>query len=460
MTLIKSISGIRGTIGGRPLSGLTPIDITTLAAGYGRWLLEQHEHPRVVIGRDGRLTGPLVQSFVTNTLIMMGIDVIDGDLSTTPTIEMGVPYCDAHGGIIITASHNPMEWNALKLLNEAGEFLSKEDGEKILAYADDVQGLEFANLEKLGFYHRQTDLLEHHLASILALPYVDIEGIRNHGFHVVIDPINSSGAFAIPALLDQLNVTYTLIHDEIAGEFGHNPEPLADHLKDLSDKVIEEKAHLGISVDPDVDRLAFVCEDGTMFGEENTLVAVSDYLLAKKPGPTVSNLSSTRGLNDIAIAHGQTYSASAVGEVNVVAEMKRTNAVIGGEGNGGVILPDLHYGRDALAGLALMLSYVADKNKPLSAIKKSLPTYEMAKRKVSLGEGLNPQSVLDHLMASYADHPGLNTVDGVKINFENNWVHIRKSNTEPIVRVYTEAPTKAEADALAQEFVTLIENSI
>jgi len=452
LTLIKSISGIRGTIGGTPGSALTPIDITTLAAGYGQWIKSQCENPIVVIGRDGRLTGPLVQSFVSGTLIMMGVAVVDLDLSTTPTVEMAIPHLKADGGIIITASHNPMNWNALKLLNNKGEFLDAEAGESVLKYAENVDSIEFSDIQSLALYHRESGMLDFHIDQILALPYVQQEAIAKKKFHVVIDPINSSGAFAIPALLDRLGVTYDMVHGEIEGEFGHNPEPLAAHLTDLSDKVRATDADLGISVDPDVDRLAFVCEDGSMFGEENTLVAIADYLLPIQEGDTVSNLSSSRALRDVTEKHGYQYHASAVGEVNVVAMMKAQKAVLGGEGNGGIILPELHYGRDALAGIALMLSYIAMQNRSVSQIKSYLPTYFMSKNKVTLEQGMDPQIILDEIKTQYADHEGINLIDGVKIDFDNTWIHMRKSNTEPIIRVYSEAPSQAEADALTARF--------
>ncbi len=452
MTLIKSISGFRGTIGGKIGQSLTPLDITSLTAGYGQWLKEKDQHPAVVIGRDGRVTGPLVQSLVTNTLIMQGIDVFDAGLSTTPTVEMAVPYKQAQGGIVITASHNPMNWNALKLLDEKGEFLSQEEGAKVLHYADDAKQLEFMPVDELGIYHASGELLAYHLDRILALPYVDVELIRSAEISIVLDPINSSGSIAVPALLDRLNVECQMIHGEIKGRFGHNPEPLAAHLEDLSRAVQEHKADMGISVDPDVDRLAFVCENGEMFGEENTLVAISDYLLKIQPGATVSNLSSTRGLRDISIKYNQPYFPSAVGEVNVVAMMKEKNAVIGGEGNGGVILPDLHYGRDALAGIALFLSHYAGQQKSMLEIKNQLPNYHMSKMKVTLQAEMNPQEILDQFKERYAQHPGLNLVDGVKLDFDEAWVHMRKSNTEPIIRIYAEAKSEAEAITLATQF--------
>ena len=452
MTLIKSISGFRGTIGGFVDQSLTPLDIVRFASGYGQWLKLKNDRPLVVIGRDGRITGPLVQSMVSNTLLMMGIDIIDAGLTTTPTVEMAVPHASAQGGIIITASHNPMNWNALKLLNHTGEFLSAEEGEKVLEFAANPNQIEFAEIDDLGRYHQDPTLLDMHIDAVLDLPYVDVKGIQSASITTVLDPINSSGAIAVKALLDRLNVSCHIIHGEINGTFAHNPEPLAAHLTDLSEAVIEHQAHMGISVDPDVDRLAFACENGEMLGEENTLVAVSDYLLKSKPGPTVSNLSSTRGLRDVSMKYGQTYYPSAVGEVNVVAKMKEHKAVIGGEGNGGVILPDLHYGRDALAGIALFLSYYVQQKKPMTLIKKELPTYYMSKKKVILHSDMNPQVLLDKMKEKYADHPGLNLVDGVKIDFEKSWIHMRKSNTEPIIRIYSEAATAAEAVALAEKF--------
>ena len=451
MPLLKSISGIRGTIGGQPNNALTPIDIASLTAGYGSWLKEQGPRPSVLIGRDGRVTGPLVQSIVTNTLLMQGIDVIDAGLSTTPTIAMGVPKYGALGGIIITASHNPMHWNALKLLNAQGEFLSQDAGQEVLTRADALDEMEFAEIEDLGFYSKAGDALEYHIEQILQLGLVNATGIRSKKIKVVLDPINSSGSIAIKAMLDALGVHCEIIHGDIKGVFGHDPEPLAKNLADLSDAVRAHSADIGISVDPDVDRLALVCETGEMFGEENTLVAVSDYILSHRPGPAVSNLSSTRGLRDVASRYDQPYYASAVGEVNVVQKMKACQAVIGGEGNGGVIVPNLHYGRDALAGLALFLSYYVEKGTKMTEIKNELPRYYMAKMKVDINT-LNPTTVLDTIKNKFINHPGLNTVDGIKIDFENNWVHLRKSNTEPVIRIYTEALTQNEADHLAEKF--------
>ncbi len=457
MALIKSISGIRGTIGGLPGQGLTPVDLVALAAAYGRWLKKAHPtKTTVVIGRDGRITGPIVQSIVMETLRMMGIDIIDAGLSTTPTIEMAVKLLGTSGGIIITASHNPMNWNALKLLNAEGEFLNADEGKQVLKLASSAEKIEFAEVTEIGKYSTDESLLSRHINAILNLDYVDVQGIKNANLHVVVDPINSSGAIAIPALLDALGVGYYMIHGEIQGVFGHNPEPLAAHLKDLSDAVVEHKADFGVSVDPDVDRLALVCEDGTMFGEENTLVAVADYMLAIKPGPTVSNLSSSRALRDVTERFAQIYTASAVGEVNVVAMMKATQAVLGGEGNGGVILPDLHFGRDALAGLALILSYFVKRTKKLSEIKSALPIYHMSKKKVNLQEGVDPQHILDYMKVKYANHEGLNVIDGVKIDFDEAWIHMRKSNTEPIIRIYAEAPTMEEANKLTTNFINEI----
>jgi phosphomannomutase len=452
LTLIKSISGFRGTIGGTPGEALTPVDITNLTAGFGQWLKDRTPHPRVVLGRDGRVTGPLVQSLITNTLLMQGVDVIDAGLTTTPTVEMAVPYKKAQGGIIITASHNPMNWNALKLLNSVGEFLGAEEGQAVIEYGERVHELEFATIDELGLYQSGGDLLDYHIKRILQLPYVDVEGIKKAGLKVVLDPVNSSGAIAVKILLDALNVGCETIHGEINGIFAHNPEPLASNLTDLSAAVISASADMGIAVDPDVDRLAFVCENGEMFGEENTLVAVSDYVLAIKPGSTVSNLSSTRGLRDITAKYGQTYHPSAVGEVNVVEMMKKQQAVIGGEGNGGVILPDLHYGRDALAGIALFLSYHVKEKKTISEIKNSLPTYHMSKMKVNLRADMNPQILLDHMKNRYTNHSGLNLVDGVKIDFDQSWIHMRKSNTEAIIRIYAEASTPQKAQELADRF--------
>ena len=454
MSLIKSISGFRGTIGGRAGDNLTPIDIVTSAMGFGSYLKQTNNRPKVVIGRDGRLTGPLVQSLVVNTLIMLGIDIIDAGLSTTPTVEMGVLHHEADGGIIVTASHNPMNWNALKLLNSRGEFLSESDAKLVLSLAEN-KAVEFAEIEFLGVYSRDDQLLDFHINSICELPWIDIEGIRRADLHVVVDAINSSGGFAIGQLLDRLGVNCTIINSEIKGEFAHNPEPLAEHLSELSEHVLIEKADFGIAVDPDVDRVAFMCEDGMLFGEEYTLVAVSDYVLSIQPGATVSNLSSSRALADITESYGETYYAAAVGEVNVVQKMKEVKAVIGGEGNGGVIVPHLHYGRDALVGIALFLSYFVQKKKTASELKSGLPIYFMAKQRVALNKNISTEDILSRMAERYANEH-LSLIDGVKIDFEKSWVHLRKSNTEPIIRIYTEAKSQDEVNVLADKFVSEI----
>lgn len=455
MTLIKSISGIRGTIGGQPGTNLTPVDIVECTAGFGVWIKKRHDNPKVVVGRDGRITGELVSQLAVNTLISMGIDVIDLGLSTTPTVEIAVPLEGASAGIIFTASHNPKQWNALKFLNSKGEFISADDGQEIIDYIAGGE-LSFVDVDDLGTVSQDDTYIDTHINQILNLDYVDVANIKSKKFSVVVDCINSTGAISVPPLLEKLGCTVHLINDEITGDFAHNPEPRPEHLTELSATIKKLGADLGISVDPDVDRLAFVCEDGSMFGEEYTLVAVADSILTKKPGNTVSNLSSTRALADITKKHRQTYTASAVGEVNVVNAMKATNAVIGGEGNGGVILPDLHYGRDALAGIALMLDLLANKGISISELKQSYPSYEIVKDKIQL----TPEIDVDHLLAEtakvYKDE-NLNTVDGLKIDFDNGWIHMRKSNTEPIIRVYSEASTAEEATKLASGIKKVID---
>jgi phosphomannomutase len=437
LSLIKSISGIRGTIGGATGQNLTPVDIVECSAGYASFILEQHEQPTVIIGRDARPSGALVEGLVIQTLLASGIHVIQLGLSTTPTVEMAVTKHQAQGGIIITASHNPIEWNALKFLNSKGEFISAEDGRKILDIID-RKAYHFVSVHQLGTLQNYDKAIEDHINALLQLPYLDTDLIRSKKYHVIIDPVNSTGSMAIPPLLDALGCTYTMIHADCSGLFAHNPEPLPEHLRDLSEKVIAEKADLGISVDPDVDRLALVCEDGSMFGEEYTLVAVADFILSKKPGNTVSNLSSTRALRDVTARHGGIYTPAAVGEVNVVRQMKDTGAVIGGEGNGGIILPDLHYGRDSLVGIALILNLMAEKAQRLSELKMTYPAYVMSKDKVALHEGLDVDALLDQIAQIYAQEQ-INREDGVKIDFEDSWLHIRKSNTEPIIRIYAEA---------------------
>ena len=456
LTLITSVSGFRGTIGGKAGEGLTPIDIVRLVSGYGAWLKLSCSRPKVVIGRDGRITGPSVQALTVHTLIMMGIDIIDADINTTPSIEFGVIQHQADGGIIITASHNPMNWNALKLLNKAGEFLSKEEGNHVLKLAKEYDHIAYAEIEELGTYQKDVHLIERHVQAICEMDLVDVQAIKEADITVAVDPVNSSGGPALKYLLEQLGVKYLMINNKIDGVFAHNPEPLAAHLTDLSDLVIRQQVDLGVSVDPDVDRLALVCEDGEMLNEENTLIAVADYVLKNRPGPVVSNLSSSRGLQDIAERHGQVRYTSAVGEVHVVSKMKEVQAVLGGEGNGGIICPELHYGRDALVGLALFLSYYAQEGKLMSEIKSTLPQYVMSKDKILLNADINPDEIMSLIHEKYQSHPGLNTIDGVKIDFDDRWVHLRKSNTEPIIRIYSEARTSIQAKELTDQFKAII----
>lgn len=453
MSLIKSISGIRGTIGGRTGDNLTPVDVVKFAAAYGSWLIEKHQGRKVVVGRDGRISGAMVSQLVIHTLTGLGLDVIDAGLSTTPTVEMAVVWEQADGGIILTASHNPAEWNALKLLNNQGEFISAEDGAIIL---EKVAGEDFvfAEVNKLGSVLQPSEpFIDRHIKQILAHRFVNAGSIAAKGFTVVVDAINSSGAISVPPLLAALGITKTIIiNEEITGRFAHNPEPLPEHLVQLSDAMKKHKANVGIAVDPDVDRLCFVNEDGTLFGEEYTLVAVADYILGLKPGNTVSNLSSTRALRDVTEKHGGQYFASAVGEVNVVKKMKEHQAVIGGEGNGGIIVPDLHYGRDALAGIALFLSALAQTGGSISEYRKSFPSYFMAKKKIDLSPATDVKQLLKKVEAANS-HFKVNTEDGVKIELEDGWVHLRSSNTEPIIRIYTEAATPEKADELANRMI-------
>jgi phosphomannomutase len=443
VTLIKSISGIRGTIGGKVDQGLTPVDAVKFAAAYGTWLINKGNAKKVIIGRDARISGPMIQSIVSATLTGLGIDVVDLGLATTPTVEMAVPAENAGGGIILTASHNPKQWNALKLLNEKGEFISGEDGNDILEIAS-KDDYVFAEVDKLGKITEQ-DYLDYHIDKILEIPFVDVEAIKARNFKLVIDCVNSVGGIAIPALLKRLGVEQVEeMYCEPTGLFPHNPEPLPEHLTEISSQITRTNADLGIVVDPDVDRLAMVCEDGSMFGEEYTLVAVADYILKHKKGNTVSNLSSTRALRDVTRNHGAEYNASAVGEVNVVTMMKETNAVIGGEGNGGIIYPELHYGRDALVGIALFLSHMAKENKVASSLRASYPSYFMYKGKIQLVDGIDVDQILAEIKEKYKNEE-INTVDGVKIEFENEWVHLRKSNTEPIIRIYAEGQSETIA---------------
>lgn len=453
MTLIKSISGIRGTIGGNVGDNLTPIDAVKFASAYGTWLKQQRnkENYRVVVGRDARISGEMIQNLVMNTLVGLGIHVIDLGLSTTPTVEVAVPMEHADGGIILTASHNPKQWNALKLLNAKGEFLSGKEGQLILDIAES-DNMQFADVDSLGKITKNEAYIEMHIDEVLNLPLVNKKAIENANFKVVVDGVNSTGGIAIPRLLERLGVHAVKLYCTPNGQFPHNPEPLKEHLTDLSQMVVKEHADFGIVVDPDVDRLAFVCEDGEMFGEEYTLVACADYVLPKTPGSTVSNMSSSRALRDVTESHGQTYEASAVGEVNVVELMKKNNAIIGGEGNGGIIYPELHYGRDALVGVALFLSLLSEKKMSVSELRASYPSYFMSKKKIELTPTLDVDGILEAMKNRYANEE-ITTIDGVKIDFAENWVHLRKSNTEPIIRIYTEAKSQQEADALADKII-------
>jgi phosphomannomutase len=453
MALIKSISGIRGTIGNKPNENLTPIDIVKFTAAYGTWLLQQnHNSKKVIIGRDGRISGEMVKGLVANTLIALGLHVVDVDLSTTPTIEMAVKFEQAAGGIILTASHNPKEWNALKLLNSKGEFISDEEGKVILALAAS-EDFNFATIDMLGGYEKNDSFLAKHIESIIKHKLVDIEAIKKEKFKIAVDAINSSGAIAVPALLKALGVKdVVVINAEVNGKFSHNPEPLPEHLTELSNEVVKNKAHLGIAVDPDVDRLCFVCEDGSMFGEEYTLVAVADYVLSKHKGNAVSNMSSTKALKDITVKHGGEYFSSAVGEVNVVNKMKEVNAVIGGEGNGGIIVPDLHYGRDALIGIALFLTHLANSKKTIKQLRNTYPNYFMSKNKITLEEGVNVKDIFEKIKIKYKNQP-VNTEDGLKVEFDNDWVHLRTSNTEPIIRIYAESNFETTAHNIAKRFM-------
>ena len=460
MTLIKSISGIRGTIGGKSGDNLTPIDAVKFAAAYGAWQksINSSKKLKIVIGRDARISGEMINQLVVNTLIGLGIDVVDLGLSTTPTVEVMVPKLEADGGIILTASHNPKQWNALKLLNEKGEFISGEEGQKILKIAEN-EDFDFAEVDDLGNYTTYETAIDEHIDMILDLPLVNREAIAAKNFKVVIDAVNSTGGIAIPKLLDKLNVEYVKLYCDPTGHFPHNPEPLKEHLTDISNKVVESKADFGIVVDPDVDRLAIINEDGSMFGEEYTLVAVADYVLSKTPSATVSNLSSSRALRDVTQKHNQTYQPSAVGEVNVVLKMKELGAKIGGEGNGGIIYPELHYGRDSLVGIALFLSHLAEQNISVKALRDSYPAFFMAKEKIELTPEIDVDELLIKIQEVYKDEE-INTVDGVKIDFENEWVHLRKSNTEPIIRIYTESTTEENATVLAEKMITSIKNII
>ena len=455
MTLIKSISGIRGTVGGPVADNLTPPDVVRFTTAYAQWVKQQQPSTtrcRVVVGRDARLSGEMVNALVVGTLLGCGIDVLDIGLATTPTTEMAVQMEQAQGGIIITASHNPRQWNALKLLNAQGEFITDADGRVVLALADGAQAT-FAGVDELGVVEHDASFLQRHIERIVALPYVDREAIAQAHFKVAIDCVNSVGGIALPPLLRALGVEQVVeLNTEPTGEFAHNPEPLPEHLTQIAAAMREHRADVGFVVDPDVDRLAIVNEDGSMFGEEYTLVACADYVLGQRPGNTVSNLSSTSALADITRQHGHSHSASAVGEVNVVAQMKATQATIGGEGNGGVILPELHYGRDALVGIALFLSHLARTGKRCSELRAQYPNYFISKNKIQLSEGINPDAVLDKLREQH-QHLCANTADGLRLDVEGGWVHMRRSNTEPIIRIYAEQPTPEHADALATEMM-------
>ncbi|MDO4727905.1 MAG: phosphoglucosamine mutase [Bacteroidota bacterium] len=453
MTLIKSISGIRGTIGGVPNDNLTPIDVVKFAAAYGTWLKKnnQTDNLQVVVGRDARISGPMIHQLVVNTLIGMGISVIDLGLSTTPTVEVAVTLEKADGGIILTASHNPKQWNALKLLNNKGEFLNGVDGQEIIDLVENEQ-FEFAHVDSLGKIIQNDTYMDIHIQEVLNLPLVDVERVRKQKFKVVVDGVNSSGGVIIPNLLEQMGVEVVRLYCTPDGHFPHNPEPLKEHLQDICKLVVEEKADLGIVVDPDVDRLAFISNNGEMFGEEYTLVAVADYVLSKTPGNTVSNISSSMALRDITLKHNGIYNGSAVGEVNVVEMMKKSNAIIGGEGNGGIIYPELHYGRDALVGVALFLTFLAEQNKTVAELKATYPLYFMSKNKIELTPNINVDKILKEIEKKY-QHEDISTIDGLRITYLDRWALLRKSNTEPIIRIYTEAKTQEEADQLAQNII-------
>jgi len=459
MTLIKSISGIRGTIGGRSGEALTPIDIVKFTAAFGQFIRNKTGINRMVVGRDARISGEMVRNLVVGTLQSIGMDVVDLGLSTTPTVEIAVPGEKAGGGIILTASHNPAQWNALKLLNDKGEFISDSEGKEVLAIAETLD-FDFSDVSELGQVIFRDDYLQKHIDQILALPLVDLEAIRNANFKVAVDAVNSTGGIFVPALLEAIGVqTVYKVHCEPNGHFPHNPEPLAENLTDLSALVVNQQADLGIAVDPDVDRLCFVMENGEMFGEEYTLVAVSDYVLKHTPGNTVSNLSSTRALRDVTVAQGGQYHAAAVGEVNVVTKMKEVGAIVGGEGNGGVIYPATHYGRDALVGIALFLTHLAKSGRRISELRAGYPPYFMSKNKITLTPGLDIDALLATMEQRYRQVPH-STVDGLKIDFEEGWVHLRKSNTEPIIRIYSEAPTAARAEKMALDIMEEIKGII
>ncbi len=459
MALIKSISGIRGTIGGTVGNHLTPVDIVKFAAAYGTWLLEAKKTPKVVVGRDGRMSGEMVQSLVINTLTGVGIDVVDIGLSTTPTVEMAVVWENAGGGIIITASHNPKEWNALKLLNEKGEFISAEEGKRVLTIAEE-DAFQFVAVEQLGTVTTASHYMAKHIEAVVSYPLVNVEAIRQKNLKVVVDVVNSTGALIIPDLLKALGVEEVImLNENVTGRFAHNPEPLPENLTELSNAVRMYKADLGIAVDPDVDRLCFVNEDGSMFGEEYTLVAVADYVLQHRPGNTVSNMSSTKALKEITLERGGQYTPAAVGEVNVVNKMKAENAVIGGEGNGGIIVPDFHYGRDALIGIGLFLSALAQHKNGIKSFRNKYPDYFISKNKIELDAGIDVKAVFEKIQEKYKNHP-INTEDGLKIEFDQDWVHLRTSNTEPIIRIYAESNFETTANNIAQKIIRDIKEAL
>ncbi|HEY6974955.1 MAG TPA: phosphoglucosamine mutase [Chitinophagaceae bacterium] len=460
MGLIKSISGIRGTIGGKPGETLSPLDVVKFTAAYGTWLLQnQPGNKKIIVGRDGRISGEMIQRLVISTLNALGLDVVDLGLSTTPTVEMAVPFHKAAGAVILTASHNPKEWNALKLLNGDGEFISAADGTKILDIAASDK-YTFAAVDKIGSCTADNNALQQHIDAVVNYPLVDVAAIKKQKFKIVVDAINSTGAIAVPALLRALGVKdITVLNEEVNGRFAHNPEPLPQHLNGLCTEVNKQQAHLGIAVDPDVDRLCFVCEDGSLFGEEYTLVAVADYVLQHRKGNTVSNMSSTRALKDITLKNGGEYFPSPVGEVNVVHKMKEVNAVIGGEGNGGIIVPDLHYGRDALIGIALFLTYLAQSKKSTTQLRRQYPDYFISKNKIELDNGIDVKKIFGNIQKKYKNYP-INTEDGLKIEFDNDWVHLRTSNTEPIIRIYAESNFETTAGNIAKRIMQDIRESM
>ncbi|HLX90889.1 MAG TPA: phosphoglucosamine mutase [Puia sp.] len=459
MALIKSISGIRGTVGGSPGNNLTPTDIVRFTAAFAGWIKEQKSGNRVVIGRDARISGQIVSQLVTNTLLACGLDVIDLLLSTTPTVELAVQREGAAGGVIITASHNQKEWNALKLLNQRGEFLNADDGDKVLKRAGSEE-FTFANVDKLGAYSIDESYLQKHVDAIVGYPLVDPDAIRQKQFRIVVDAINSTGAQFVPALLRALGVKdIILLNGEMNGRFAHNPEPLPENIVELSATVLKTKASFGIAVDPDVDRLCFVCEDGSVFGEEYTLVAVADFVLGKRKGNTVSNMSSTKALKEVTLRHGGQYFPSAVGEVNVVNKMKQVNAVIGGEGNGGIIVPDLHYGRDALIGIGLFLTALSFHKNGMRSFRMKYPDYFISKNKIELSSNVDIALVFEKIRKKYKNQP-TNTDDGLKIEFDNDWVHLRTSNTEPIIRIYAESNFETTAKNIASRLMQDIKEFI